>query len=144
MHIEFCVSTHPLGTVCVCLRSIAILPLLLSFKLVCYLKLETEDQLNWKYGVYRIICREQRFSSFEMSSGGHVGYSFIPRRNEEAATLAAFEQRVKLFVFLTKEERYLSRPRLSPLLTQKETQFDMSEATWLIYSWKQLMEQVLR
>ena len=34
-----------------------------------------------------------------MSSGGQDGYSFIPRWNEEAATLEPFDQRVKLFVF---------------------------------------------
>ena len=39
--------------------------------------------------------------------------SFIPQWNEEAATLEAFEQRVKLFVSSTKEEeRYFSGPRL--------------------------------
>ena len=45
-----------------------------------------------------------------MSSGGQDGYSFIPRRNEEAATLESFDQRVKLFVSSTKKEE--SGPRL--------------------------------
>ena len=48
-----------------------------------------------------------------MSSGGHDRHSFIPCWKEEAATLEAFEQRVKLFVSSTKkEERYLCGPRL--------------------------------
>ena len=48
-----------------------------------------------------------------MSSGGQDGYSFIPRWNEEAATLESFDQRVKLFVSSTKEEkRYWCGPRL--------------------------------
>ena len=48
-----------------------------------------------------------------MSSGGQDGNSFIPRWNEEAATLESFDQRVKLFVSSTKkEERYLCGPRL--------------------------------
>ena len=48
-----------------------------------------------------------------MSSGGQDGYSFIPRWNEEAATLESFDQRVKLFVSSArKEERYLCDPRL--------------------------------
>ena len=48
-----------------------------------------------------------------MSSGGQDGNSSFPRWNEEAATLEAFEQRVKLFVSLTKREvRYLCGPRL--------------------------------
>ena len=48
-----------------------------------------------------------------MSSGGEDSYSFIPRWNEEAATLESFDQRVKLFVSSTKkEERYLCDPRL--------------------------------
>ena len=51
--------------------------------------------------------------SITMSSGGQDGYSSIPRRNEEAATLQSFDQRVKLFVSpAKKEERYLSGPRL--------------------------------
>ena len=51
--------------------------------------------------------------SFTMSSGGQDGYSFIPRWNEEAATLEPLDQRVKLFVsFTKKEERYLCGPRL--------------------------------
>ena len=48
-----------------------------------------------------------------MSSGGLESYSFTSRWNEEAATLEAFEQRVKLFVSsMKKEERYLCGPRL--------------------------------
>ena len=48
-----------------------------------------------------------------MSSGRQDGYSFLPRWNEEAATLESFDQRVKLFVSSTKkEERYLCGPRL--------------------------------
>ena len=48
-----------------------------------------------------------------MSFGGQDGYSFIPRWNEEAATLESFDQRVKLFVSSAKmEERYLYGPRL--------------------------------
>ena len=48
-----------------------------------------------------------------MSSGGQESFSFIPRWNEEAATLESFDQRVKLFVSSTKkEERYLCGPRL--------------------------------
>ena len=51
--------------------------------------------------------------SFTMSSGGQDGYSFIPRWNEEAATLESLNQRVKLFVsFTKKDERYLCGPRL--------------------------------
>ena len=40
--------------------------------------------------------------SFEMLSGGHDVHSFIPRWNEEAATLESREQRVKLSVSSTK------------------------------------------
>ena len=48
-----------------------------------------------------------------MFSGGQDGYSFVPRRNEEAATLESCDQRVKLFVSSTKKEkRCLCRPRL--------------------------------
>ena len=47
-----------------------------------------------------------------MSSGGQHGHSFIPRWNEEAATLDSFDPRVKLFVSSAKEERYLCGPRL--------------------------------
>ena len=47
-----------------------------------------------------------------MSSGGQESNSFIPRWSEEAATLGSFDQRVKLFVSSTKEERYLCGPRL--------------------------------
>ena len=48
-----------------------------------------------------------------MSSGGQDGYSFIPRWNEEAATLESFDQRVKLFVSSAKKEKkYLCGPRL--------------------------------
>ena len=48
-----------------------------------------------------------------MSSGDQDGYSFVPRWNEEAATLEPFDQRVKMFVSSTKkEERYLCGPRL--------------------------------
>ena len=57
--------------------------------------------------VPRQACKHRLDSgsvSFEMSSGGHDGCSFIPRWNEEAATLEAFEQRVKLFVSSTKKE----------------------------------------
>ena len=39
-----------------------------------------------------------------MSSGGHESCSFIPRWNEEAATLETFEQQVKLFVSSSKKE----------------------------------------
>ena len=46
-----------------------------------------------------------------MSSGGQDGYSFVPRWNEEAATLESFDQRVKLFVSSTKK-KYLCGPRL--------------------------------
>ena len=47
-----------------------------------------------------------------MSSGGQESYSFIPRWNEQAATLESFDRRVKLFVSSTKkEERYLCGPR---------------------------------
>ena len=42
-----------------------------------------------------------------MSSGGQDGYSFIPRWNEDAATLEAFDQRVKLCVSSTKKEEIL-------------------------------------
>ena len=48
-----------------------------------------------------------------MSSAGQDGYSFIPRWNEEAATLESFDQRVKLFVSSAKkEESYLCGLRL--------------------------------
>ena len=47
-----------------------------------------------------------------MSSGGQDGYPFIPRWNEEAATLESFDQRVELFVSSTKEERDLCGPGL--------------------------------
>ena len=47
-----------------------------------------------------------------MSSACHDGDFFIPRWNEEAATLESFDQREKLFVSSTKEERYLWGPRL--------------------------------
>ena len=48
-----------------------------------------------------------------MFSGDQESYSFIPRWNEEAATLESFDQRVELFVSSTKkEETYLCGPRL--------------------------------
>ena len=48
-----------------------------------------------------------------MSSGGQDGHSFIPRWNEEAATLESFDQRVKLFVSSSKkEERCLCGPMI--------------------------------
>ena len=51
--------------------------------------------------------------SFTMSAGGQDGHSFVPRRNEEAATQESFDHRVKLFVSsMKKEERYLFGPRL--------------------------------
>ena len=52
--------------------------------------------------------------SFTMSSACQNGYFFIPRWNEEAATLESFDQREKLFVSSTKEERHLCGPRLRP------------------------------
>ena len=59
-----------------------------------------------------------------MSSGGQESYSFIPRWNEEVATLEAFEQRVKLFVSSTKKaERYLCGPRLLSTLHQEGDTF---------------------
>ena len=76
-------------------------------------------------------------------STGQDGYSFIPRLNEEAATLESFDQRVKLFVSSTKEEeRYLCGPRLLATFDPEETHVDTFETTWLMCSWKQLMDQV--
>ena len=55
-----------------------------------------------------------------MSSGGQDGHSFIPRRNEEAATQESFDHRVKLFVSsMKKEERYLCGPRLLSTFDQE-------------------------
>ena len=73
------------------------------------MKLETGDRRNLKYGVYPIIGGGAAVSvSFTMSSGGQESYTFIPRWNEEAATLESCDQRVKLFVSSTKkEERHL-------------------------------------
>ena len=65
-----------------------------------------------------------------MSSGGQDGYSFIPRWNEEAATLESLNQRVKLFVSSTKKERDTCVVLdFSPRLTQRETHFDTFEIT---------------
>ena len=55
------------------------------------------------------MVAEQRFSQ---SSGGQESSSSISRWDEEAATLEAFEQRVKLFVFRRRKKRYLCGPRL--------------------------------
>ena len=55
-----------------------------------------------------------------MSSGGQDGHSFIPRRNEEAATQESFDRRLKLFVSsMKKEERYLCGPRLLSTFDQE-------------------------
>ena len=59
-----------------------------------------------------------------MPSGGQDRYSFIPRWNEEAATLESFDQRVKLFVSSTKKkERYLCGPRLLATLDPEGDKF---------------------
>ena len=59
------------------------------------------------------MVAEQRFSQFHDVSGGQESYCFIPRWNEDAATLESFEQRVTLFVSSPEEEeRYLCSPRL--------------------------------
>ena len=71
-----------------------------------------------------------------MSSGGQNGYSFIPRWNEEAATLESFDQRVTLFVSSTKnEERFLCGPRLL-------STFDPEGDAFRYVRDKQLMDQV--
>ena len=55
-----------------------------------------------------------------MSSGGQDDHSFIPRRNEEAASQESFDHRAKLFVSsMKKEERYLCGPRLLSTLNQE-------------------------
>ena len=78
-----------------------------------------------------------------MCSGGHDGCS--SRWDEEAATLEAIEQRVKLFVSSSKQERDICVVLdFSSRSTKKETQFDMSETSRLIHNWKQLMDQVLK
>ena len=66
-----------------------------------------------------------------MSSGGLDGSAFIPRWNEEAATLEPLDQRVKLFVSSTKKEERDTCVVLqfSPRLTQRETHFDTFETT---------------
>ena len=59
-----------------------------------------------------------------MSSGGQESCSFIPRWNEEPATLESIEQRVKLFVSSTKRrERYLCGPRLLTTFDPEEDTF---------------------
>ena len=91
-----------------------------------------EDRLDLKYGAYRIITGGATVQSVSSSSScGHEVYPFIPRSNEENATLKSFDQRLKLFVSSTKkDEKYMCGPRLLSLrLTQKETHFDMYEAT---------------
>ena len=89
-----------------------------------YLELETEVQQNLKHGVYRIIGKRSIGPvSVEMSSGGQESCSFIPRWNEEAATLEAFEQRVKLFVSSKKVKDSCVVHDFSPRSTQKETHF---------------------
>ena len=68
--------------------------------------------------------RSNGLVSFTMSSGGQDGYSFIPRWNEDAASLESFDQRVKLFVSSTKkEERYLYGPRLLATFDPEEDTF---------------------
>ena len=59
-----------------------------------------------------------------MSSGGQDGNSFIPRWNEEAATLESFDQRVKLFVSFTNKRDTCVVLDFSPRLTERETHFD--------------------
>ena len=74
------------------------------------MKLQTEYQLDLNYRVFSVsLAAEQRFTQFR-----DVFCSpFIPRWNEEAATLESFDYRVKLFVFPTKKrEKYLYGPRL--------------------------------
>ena len=59
------------------------------------------------------LFTERGSVSFTMSSGGQESFSFIPRWNEEAATMESFDQRVKFFTSSTKEEkRYVCGPRL--------------------------------
>ena len=106
-----CLKTFHLGTVCVCLAWPSWI-----LDIYCIFYRETG---NWKFTrseirVFRIRGEGGNGSvSFTMSSGGQDGFSFIPRWNEEAATLESFDQRVKLFVSSTKkEERYLCGPRL--------------------------------
>ena len=78
--------------------------------LLCFtVKLETGDPQDLKYEVYRIIGSGATVQSV---SRVKTATPLIPRKNEEAATLESFDQRVKLFVSSTKEERYLCGPRL--------------------------------
>ena len=66
-----------------------------------------------KYGYTVSLVAERGSVSFTMFSGGQESFSFIPRWNEEAATMESFDQRVKFFMSSTKEEeRYLCGPRL--------------------------------
>ena len=76
VHIEFCVTTLHLDTVSVCLAWSSPLSrycccvecfyfdLNIWYSTISYLKLETEDQWDVKYGVYRIIGSGATFSQF--------------------------------------------------------------------------------
>ena len=79
-----------------------------------YRKLQTVDQRDLKYGAHRIIGSGATVQSVSRCHWVvKRAITFIPRWNEEAATLGSFEQRVKLFVSPTEEkERYLCGPRL--------------------------------
>ena len=81
---------------------------------VSSLKLETGDPQELEIrGFPYHWSRSNGSVSFTMSSGGQESYSFIPRWNEETATLESFDQRVKLFESSTKKEkRYLCGPRV--------------------------------
>ena len=77
-----------------------------------------------------------------MSSGGQDGYSFITRWNEEAATLESFDQRVKIFVSFTKEERYLCSPRLLSTFDPEGDTFRYVRDNLTDVQLEQLMDQV--
>ena len=146
VHIEFCVKALHLGTVSVCLAWSSLLLRYCCCVDCLYCDLNMGDcslyYIFWVTGNLRSTGSEIRRKpyhlqrsnvsvSFTMSSGGQESYSFIPRWNEEAATLQKFEQRIKLFVSSTKRRRRDTCVVLdfSPRLSQKETHFHMSETT---------------
>ena len=113
-----CLDTFHLGTVCVCLAWSSVLIASNAIWIPGVL-LHFVWNWNWRSAgseIRSIPCHwggSNSSVSFTMSSGGQDGCFFIPRWNEEAATLESFDQRVKLFVSSTKkEDRYLCGSRL--------------------------------
>ena len=79
VHIQFCVKTLRLGTVSVCLarssRYVCCVDCLCCDLDICFvvsMKMETEDHLNLKYGVFRIKGRKEEVREGREGGGDGV------------------------------------------------------------------------